>query len=145
MATILRIFLNFFRHSQNLQLLQLSKKISKLCLFYSPYSRCPPSLRALRCLWENGRSRGHSGGKQLNARSVRGNFESKYCFGSASLSAFRVFLAFENTNIYEFRENINLCCLIWEKETIVPFLDATTIEDTHTSEYTSYLWLSRKL
>ena len=64
---------------------------------------------------------------------------------SASLSAFRVFLAFENTNIYEFRENINLCCLIWEKKTIVPFLDATTIEDTHTSEYTSYLWLSRKL
>ena len=91
------------------------------------------------------RSRGHSGGKQLNARSVRGNFEGKYCFGSASLSAFWVFLAFENTNIYEFRENINLCCLIWEKETIVPFLDATTIEDTHTSEYTSYLWLSRKL
>ena len=91
------------------------------------------------------RSRARSWGKQLNARSVRGNFECKYCFGSASLSAFRVFLAFENTNIYEFRENIDLCCLIWEKETIVPFLDATTIEDTHTSEYTSYLWLSRKL
>ena len=71
--------------------------------------------------------------------------EWKYCFRSASLSAFRVFLAFENTNIYEFQENINLCCLIWEKETIVPFLDATTIEDTPTSEYTSYLRLSRKL
>jgi len=78
-------------------------------------------------------------------RSVRGNFECKYYFGSASLSAFRVFLAFENANIYEFREKIDLCCLIWEKETIVPFLDATTIGDTHTSEYTSYLWLSCKL
>ena len=54
-------------------------------------------------------------------RSVRGNFECKYCFGSTSLSAFRVFLAFENTNIYEFGENINLCCLIWERRPLCRF------------------------
>ena len=97
-----------------------------------------------------GKQKGHvvaqgGGGQQLNARYVRGNFECKYCFGSGSSSAFGVFLAFENANFYEFRENIDICCLIWEKETIMPFLHVTTIEDTHTSDYTSHLFLPRKL